>query len=123
MSAFIRGALFKLPAGDVQALVGGEYRRVDLKSADDRVDGVGGADSSKAAFAELRAPLLSAGHAEARRELLATTAAVRRSEEHTSELQSLMRSSYAVFCLKKKKKQVSKNQTDSRNRTKKTPRS
>src|SRR3546814_2527248 len=30
-------------------------------------------------------------------------AAIRRSEEHTSELQSLMRISYAVFCLKKKK--------------------
>src|SRR3546814_3989727 len=30
---------------------------------------------------------------------------VRRSEEHTSELQSLMRISYAVFCLKKKKNQ------------------
>src|SRR3546814_3633320 len=29
-----------------------------------------------------------------------------RSEEHTSELQSLMRISYAVFCLKKKKKQT-----------------
>src|SRR3546814_7113769 len=29
---------------------------------------------------------------------------VKRSEEHTSELQSLMRISYAVFCLKKKKK-------------------
>src|SRR3546814_1920634 len=29
----------------------------------------------------------------------------RRSEEHTSELQSLMRISYAVFCLKKKTKQ------------------
>src|SRR3546814_11527939 len=29
----------------------------------------------------------------------------RRSEEHTSELQSLMRISYAVFCLKKKKNQ------------------
>src|SRR3546814_5743902 len=29
---------------------------------------------------------------------------VQRSEEHTSELQSLMRSSYAVFCLKKKNK-------------------
>src|SRR3546814_3099088 len=28
-----------------------------------------------------------------------------RSEEHTSELQSLMRISYAVFCLKKKKKE------------------
>src|SRR3546814_8648332 len=31
-----------------------------------------------------------------------------RSEEHTSELQSLMRISYAVFCLKKKKKQTHK---------------
>src|SRR3546814_5717576 len=31
-----------------------------------------------------------------------------RSEEHTSELQSLMRTSYAVFCLKKKKKTDSK---------------
>src|SRR3546814_10866989 len=29
-----------------------------------------------------------------------------RSEEHTSELQSLMRISYAVFCLKKKKKDI-----------------
>src|SRR3546814_3868138 len=32
-----------------------------------------------------------------------TTLLAQRSEEHTSELQSLMRSSYAVFCLKKKK--------------------
>src|SRR3546814_6547810 len=32
-----------------------------------------------------------------------------RSEEHTSELQSLMRISYAVFCLKKKKKYKQKN--------------
>src|SRR3546814_1890910 len=31
------------------------------------------------------------------------TVSIRRSEEHTSELQSLMRISYAVFCLKKKK--------------------
>src|SRR3546814_10259012 len=31
-----------------------------------------------------------------------------RSEEHTSELQSLMRNSYAVFCLKKKKKSTTK---------------
>src|SRR3546814_3531440 len=34
-----------------------------------------------------------------------------RSEEHTSELQSLMRISYAVFCLKKKKHQVEFNNT------------
>src|SRR3546814_7587682 len=33
-----------------------------------------------------------------------TEAHARRSEEHTSELQSLMRISYAVFCLKQKKK-------------------
>src|SRR3546814_8874842 len=31
-----------------------------------------------------------------------------RSEEHTSELQSLMRISYAVFCLKKKKKTITR---------------
>src|SRR3546814_5574296 len=36
----------------------------------------------------------------------------RRSEEHTSELQSLMRISYAVFCLKKKKKSIQKIQID-----------
>src|SRR3546814_8381856 len=36
-------------------------------------------------------------------ELPGGTRALVRSEEHTSELQSLMRISYAVFCLKKKK--------------------
>src|SRR3546814_6917141 len=35
----------------------------------------------------------------------------RRSEEHTSELQSLMRISYAVFCLKKKNKTKKKTYT------------
>src|SRR3546814_6706312 len=35
---------------------------------------------------------------------LLSAVALSRSEEHTSELQSLMRTSYAVFCLKKKKK-------------------
>src|SRR3546814_8395907 len=34
-----------------------------------------------------------------------------RSEEHTSELQSLMRISYAVFCLKKKKKTIQQHTT------------
>src|SRR3546814_2683288 len=40
----------------------------------------------------------------------------RRSEEHTSELQSLMRISYAVFCLKKKKlqKYINKRHTSNR---------
>src|SRR3546814_8230444 len=36
-----------------------------------------------------------------------------RSEEHTSELQSLMRISYAVFCLKKKKHKTNQNNTTS----------
>src|SRR3546814_1658855 len=37
-----------------------------------------------------------------------------RSEEHTSELQSLMRSSYAVFCLKKKKQASTNNYSSKR---------
>src|SRR3546814_5365861 len=39
------------------------------------------------------------------RRLDADADAAQRSEEHTSELQSLMRTSYAVFCLEKKNKQ------------------
>src|SRR3546814_1920226 len=41
-----------------------------------------------------------------------------RSEEHTSELQSLMRISYAVFCLKKKKKQKKTTYNITRNQCK-----
>src|SRR3546814_14607764 len=41
--------------------------------------------------------------------------AVQRSEEHTSELQSLMRISYAVFCLKKKK--IKTNRHNKKNNT------
>src|SRR3546814_3924904 len=42
-----------------------------------------------------------------------------RSEEHTSELQSLMRISYAVFCLKKKNKQNNTHKINTKNTTKK----
>src|SRR3546814_6648715 len=45
-----------------------------------------------------------------RRPVLRTEARIR-SEEHTSELQSLMRISYAVFCLKKKKHTIEHNTT------------
>src|SRR3546814_3880075 len=41
-----------------------------------------------------------------------------RSEEHTSELQSLMRISYAVFCLKTKKEKVSINKSTTTTETK-----
>src|SRR3546814_2749421 len=53
------------------------------------------------AEAPMEAPLLRVRDTTAALEGLAH-AARRRSEEHTSELQSLMRISYAVFCLKKK---------------------
>src|SRR3546814_2647126 len=48
-----------------------------------------------------------------------TSYPLRRSEEHTSELQSLMRISYAVFCLKKKKT-LHHNSQQKFNRTTKT---
>src|SRR3546814_1785280 len=44
------------------------------------------------------------GHRWLRKCFTDAAALIGRSEEHTSELQSLMRISYAVFCLKKKKK-------------------
>src|SRR3546814_4938151 len=49
------------------------------------------------AVATAREPGFAAG-------FIAAALGLLRSEEHTSELQSLMRTSYAVFCLKKKKK-------------------
>src|SRR3546814_6772659 len=55
------------------------------------------------AVAALLTPLVPALRDEEHR-----AAAEKRSEEHTSELQSLMRISYAVFCLKKKKKNIHK---------------
>src|SRR3546814_6447771 len=51
---------------------------------------------------------------------LKTVKRLRRSEEHTSELQSLMRISYAVFCLKKKKKTPTQHNTKQHNYTKST---
>src|SRR3546814_7539327 len=42
---------------------------------------------------------------------------VRRSEEHTSELQSLMRISYAVFCLKKKKTRTKRSRSSKHTNT------
>src|SRR3546814_10063064 len=51
---------------------------------------------------QLLQQLASRLHGREVREVVGTIG-MRRSEEHTSELQSLMRISYAVFCLKKKK--------------------
>src|SRR3546814_2357906 len=52
--------------------------------------------------------LLTSQKAEESQKLVFLVGGQFRSEEHTSELQSLMRISYAVFCLKKKQKQLQK---------------
>src|SRR3546814_1303843 len=60
-------------------------------------------DAIESAHAKISGPSQSGGIGDAR--CMQRAERIRqRSEEHTSELQSLMRISYAVFCLKKKKK-------------------
>src|SRR3546814_1021339 len=73
-------------AGDVDALAG-KYQVINIKL--DKTGGLTGA--------------LALADAAAAAGLGVMTGSMSRSEEHTSELQSLMRISYAVFCLKKKK--------------------
>src|SRR3546814_3907311 len=62
----------------------------------DRVGGVVGHQLAEAVD-------LRIGHLQHAADVAQGGARLQRSEEHTSELQSLMRSSYAVFCLKTKK--------------------
>src|SRR3546814_7045970 len=70
-------------------------------------DEPGGATTYSSAAAELAGewlPVVSGSHPDAATRISASGATLyARSEEHTSELQSLMRISYAVFCLNKKK--------------------
>src|SRR3546814_4446786 len=72
------------------ALEGGVVADVQLRAAAPQVQGVG---------ADVVEELAVVADQQQRARIL-------RSEEHTSELQSLMRISYAVFCLKKKKLQI-----------------
>src|SRR3546814_10329136 len=65
---------------------------------DDAQLGLGNPAVQNCHHANLRGLLMTVGL-----KILGAHGAVQRSEEHTSELQSLMRISYAVFCLKKKK--------------------
>src|SRR3546814_9863260 len=75
---------------------------VDIESANNHRSAACGpspVDGEDATYA--RSPTSRAGFVSFRSEHIRPFR-VRRSEEHTSELQSLMRISYAVFCLKKK---------------------
>src|SRR3546814_8261181 len=86
-------------------------RRLGLDDADPRVNPNGGAIALGhplgASGARLVTTAVNQLHRIKGRYALCTMCIGVRSEEHTSELQSLMRISYAVFCLKKKKSIVS----------------
>src|SRR3546814_9941742 len=69
---------------------GGEHRRVGRERDNGQPAPISGFETAH----EFACEMLRIG--------CAATIATDRSEEHTSELQSLMRISYAVFCLKKK---------------------
>src|SRR3546814_8997525 len=100
--------VFRSPAGSESRLSG---RRHTMETAADvvhrrvlvRAGNGTGVESAGAGLWHRRA--------DTRASECARRAAGQRSEEHTSELQSLMRNSYAVFCLQKKKKmkRLSKN--------------
>src|SRR3546814_4010553 len=74
------------------------------------------ADLIKRAMARMPAALADAGLSDVA--MLLQVHDELRSEEHTSELQSLMRISYAVFCLKKKKHTIKKIHTQAHHYTK-----
>src|SRR3546814_9775226 len=82
-----------LVAGDLHAGVGGRFALAEAERA------------VRGDAAECLGPVMAAAAAGALRRAAVDDQAIlaMRSEEHTSELQSLMRISYAVFCLKKKK--------------------
>src|SRR3546814_5939135 len=73
--------------------------------------GAGGASDEQAASSKASAAPAA--------QLRGRTRLIRRSEEHTSELQSLMRISYAVFCLKKKNQPKTKTKRQGQQKHKK----
>src|SRR3546814_5899223 len=85
-------------SGQFVVHVDGNYRN----SGDMRVGGLIYAEPLREHLLSLASDAADTGDA-AEAERLTSAANSRRSEEHTSELQSLMRISYAVFCLQKQK--------------------
>src|SRR3546814_2782452 len=83
-----------------------------LFRSDGKLYGRGGADDGYAVYASLTAILALDKQGIPRPRCVGL-----RSEEHTSELQSLMRISYAVFCLKKQKTKTKQHQYIMRHHT------
>src|SRR3546814_1660784 len=87
--------LFPMPRDDrIWSCRSGHGRRNWPRSEDQRSGGTAQGAPEHYSLSASRRPHSSGG----------LVVDIARSEEHTSELQSLMRTSYAVFCLKKKKK-------------------
>src|SRR3546814_2664559 len=84
--AVVEDVSFEVPAGSTVGLVGES-----------------GCGKSVTAMTIMRLLSVPPARIESGRVMFGGGDLLRRSEEHTSELQSLMRISYAVFCLKKKK--------------------
>src|SRR3546814_7294473 len=97
--------------------VGQHAHPLPLKAAQNRTRGIG--PEGRRRDPRLTRQRLADGRPHFARERFASQHADRsqRSEEHTSELQSLMRISYAVFCLKTKKKTKTNNIISSRTST------
>src|SRR3546814_10530134 len=84
----------------------GNYANTNLRDRLLRIEGVGGVQVFGGGNYSMRVwidPDRAAAHNLTAGEIVQALRS-QRSEEHTSELQSLMRNSYAVFCLKKKNK-------------------
>src|SRR3546814_6456950 len=88
-----QGAVFRITEPDLLRTIEQKLRTLEASGGIERMN----AELTRRTEAGVRRPRPVAGIA------LAV-----RSEEHTSELQSLMRISYAVFCLKKKKNKTKK---------------
>src|SRR3546814_9752203 len=92
----------------------GEELRVRMLRVASQITSVGGAGGRPGGSPKPSLPGLAPSAPQP--SSMATRVKGSRSEEHTSELQSLMRISYAVFCLKKK----TSTSTDSQNRSNNT---
>src|SRR3546814_9449722 len=101
------------------SMSGGSWRSAETKRSNSRSERAGSTSvmPRQKQTAELAAEPRPWQRMPSERAKRTTSSTVRkkgaRSEEHTSELQSLMRSSYAVFCLKKKKTKKYKQQQQS----------